>query len=282
MKTDFMPLWFQFSPQPDQGKRCDLPDCIILEDTPWKIFEGCWHSFHLSCLDVVDVCPICRTGIETAMKSLATIANKSALPRENTGGGDNTGGMETAAGNDDDENDEREGQSTSCACQWCSRQLQTNTNPSFPSLSQGPSVVRETHISPDVTEWLISVSQSTVTPGQMGSNACTVIAVYGAVNFLLPSTNWILPSPHSLPLEFISVFKQLMIYGNQSYNWLGNQQPTYSAPEIINHPQLGFSGVVNLTVFLFLQMNLSIWRQDQIIPSLLQCLSCQTNLCFYL
>ena len=64
------------------------------------------------------------------------------------------------------------------------------------------------------------------------------------LNFLLPSTNWILPSPHSLPLEFISVFKQLMIYGNQSYNWLGNQQPTYSAPEIINHPQLGFSGVV--------------------------------------
>ena len=349
MKTDFMPLGFQFSPQPDQGKRCDLPDCIILEDTPWKIFEGCWHSFHLSCLDVVDVCPICRTGIETAMKSLATIANKSALPRENTGGGDNTGGMETAAGNDDDDNDDddannddnddelltssvnanvdqilqnltlqimalsvrpppvqpvnvsptvsstsssqslarqsssqrrpphcstcghlqqghrrllsngtssrscpvcpsnlcaREGQSTSCACQWCSRQLQTNTNPSFPSLSQGPSVVRETHISPDVTEWLISVSQSTVTPGQMGSNACTIIAVYGAVNFLLPSTNWILPSPHSLPLEFISVFKQLMIYGNQSYNWLGNQQPTYSAPEIINHPQLGFSGVV--------------------------------------
>ena len=108
----------------------------------------------------------------------------------------------------------------------------------------------------------------------MGSNACTIIAVYGAVNFLLPSTNWILPSPHSLPLEFISVFKQLMIYGNQSYNWLGNQQPTYSAPEIINHPQLGFSSVamsINLTVFLFLQMNLSIWRQDQIISSLLQC-----------
>ena len=104
MKTDFMPLGFQFSPQPDQG--CDLPDCIILEDTPWKIFEGCWHSFHLSCLDVVDVCPICRTGIETAMKSLATIANKYALPRENTGGGDNTGGIETAAGNDDDENDD--------------------------------------------------------------------------------------------------------------------------------------------------------------------------------
>ena len=46
MKSDFMPLGFQFSPHPDQGKRCDLPDCSIVEDTPWKIFEGCWHSFH--------------------------------------------------------------------------------------------------------------------------------------------------------------------------------------------------------------------------------------------
>lgn len=78
----------------------------------------------------------------------------------------------------------REGHSTPCAGQWCSRQLQMNTNPSSPSLSQGPSVVWETHISPDVTEWLISFSQSTVTPGQMGSNACTVIAVYCAVNLI--------------------------------------------------------------------------------------------------
>ena len=53
-----------------------------------------------------------------------------------------------------------------------------------------------------------------------------------------------LSSPHSLPLEFISAFKQLVIYGNQSYNWLGNQQPTYSAPGIIHHLHLGFSGVV--------------------------------------
>ena len=47
-----------------------------------------------------------------------------------------------------------------------------------------------------------------------------------------------------LPQEFTSSFKQFMIYGNQSYNWLGNQQPTYSVQEIINHTQLGFSGVV--------------------------------------
>lgn len=35
-----------------------------------------------------------------------------------------------------------------------------------------------------------------------------------------------------------------MLDGNQTYNLLGNQQVTWSAPDIINHPQLGFSGVV--------------------------------------
>ena len=102
MKTDFMPLGFQFSPHPNQGKRCDLPDCIILSDTPWKIFEGCWYSFHLSCLDVADVCPICRTGIETAISSLATIANKYIHPQENLG--DCTGEVDTAAGDADSGN----------------------------------------------------------------------------------------------------------------------------------------------------------------------------------
>ena len=100
------------------------------------------------------------------------------------------------------------------------------------------------HINQNVTEWLISDSQSSVTQNQMGSNACTIIAVYGAVNFLLPSTNWSLPSPQNLPTQLISSFKQLMLHGNQAYNLLGNQQVTYSVPDIINHPQLGFSGVV--------------------------------------
>ena len=89
----------------------------------------------------------------------------------------------------------REGHSMPCACHWCSRQSQVNTDQPLSSLLQGPSVVRETHVSPDVTEWLISVSQSTVTLGQMGSNACTIIADFGAVNFLFPSTStqWVLP-----------------------------------------------------------------------------------------
>ena len=100
------------------------------------------------------------------------------------------------------------------------RQSQTSNNAS-PYLPQEP-IIRERHVNPDVTEWLLSFSQSTVTPGQMGSNACTIISVYGAVNFLMPSTNWILPSPLRLPLKFVSMFKQLMIYGNHSYNGISN------------------------------------------------------------
>ena len=54
---------------------------------------------------------------------------------------------------------------------------------SFTSPSQGQVVVQETQVSPDVTEWVISISRSTVKPGQLGSNDCTIFAVYNAVNF---------------------------------------------------------------------------------------------------
>ena len=58
---------------------------------------------------MVDVCPICRPGIETAIKSLATIANKSILPKDNAHCSDedgDTGEMETAAVDDDDDDDD--------------------------------------------------------------------------------------------------------------------------------------------------------------------------------
>ena len=47
VKKDFLPLGFQFSPQPEQGHRCDHLDCSVSDEMPWKIFHGCWHSFHL-------------------------------------------------------------------------------------------------------------------------------------------------------------------------------------------------------------------------------------------
>lgn len=49
-------------------------------------------------------------------------------------------------------------------------------------------------------------------------------------------------------MGLIGAFKHLPICGNQSYNRLSYQQPTYSTPEIINHRQLRFSGVVKCGV----------------------------------
>ena len=94
----------------------------------------------------------------------------------------------------------------------------------------------------DITEWMVSVCQSSVS-GELGSNACTIIAVLVAVNFLLP-TGWVLPCPqNSLPQSFVSMFKELMVQGNIVHQWLGIAQQNYSASEVIQHPNLDFSGV---------------------------------------
>ena len=40
VKKDFLSLGFQFSPQPEQGHRCDHLDCSVSDEMPWKIFKG--------------------------------------------------------------------------------------------------------------------------------------------------------------------------------------------------------------------------------------------------
>ena len=63
-------------------------------DIPWKIFESCWHSFHLSCLDVVDTCPICRKGIEDEIKYRSSAANTGSVDSVSNGGMEGTAGNE--------------------------------------------------------------------------------------------------------------------------------------------------------------------------------------------
>ena len=79
--------------------------------------------------------------------------------------------------------------------------------------------------------------------GELGSNAYTIFAVLVAVNCLL-LTGWVLPHPqNNLPQAFTCTFKELMIQGNIVHQWLGHARQTYIAPEIVQHPNLGFSGV---------------------------------------
>ena len=83
VKSGLLSLGFQFSPQPDQTQRCDLEICQNSRDIPWKIFEGCWYSCHLCCLNVINVCPICRKGVEDALRSLSSTANNSLKAQVN-------------------------------------------------------------------------------------------------------------------------------------------------------------------------------------------------------
>ncbi|KAL9983834.1 hypothetical protein ACROYT_G006074 [Oculina patagonica] len=47
-KSHILPLGYNFHPPPNPQKRCDSPSCGATSDMPWKLFEGCWHSFHLN------------------------------------------------------------------------------------------------------------------------------------------------------------------------------------------------------------------------------------------
>ena len=112
IRSDYLPLGNQFQPYPDLGRRCDSSSrCSISVETSWKIFEGCWHSFHLCCLTVVDVCPICRKEIKAAIKSLANIANKFLRQQQNatsTDGASEASEVSREVTDDDDDDDDDE------------------------------------------------------------------------------------------------------------------------------------------------------------------------------
>ena len=337
IKSYILPLGYNFHETPDPRKRCDSPSCNVSSDLPWKLFEGCWHSFHLVCLRGSNICVICRDGLKKNMKSLAKTANDAfvtgvpILPAEECEEHADVGD-EAVDADDQHEIPEvgevnvdqiiqeltrqifntqvqqpspnssttvlhvhghnsqanqpasrrrprhcstchhnlhghqhqtsempcsycpdliccRGGGGVICSCQWCVQHSAYSSGISSSSLSSeetrhqptGPTVVSQNQRG-DVTEWVVSVSQSSVA-GQSGSNACTIIAVLIAVNFLLP-TGWVLPcSRRGLPQPFVGMFKELMVQGNIVHQWLGHSQQNYSAPEVIQHPGLGFSGV---------------------------------------
>ena len=60
MKNYILPLGCHFHPPPDSSKRCHSPSCSESSDLPWKLFEAYWHSFHLSCLNGLNICVICQ------------------------------------------------------------------------------------------------------------------------------------------------------------------------------------------------------------------------------
>ena len=74
--------WFQCLPGAKSRCICDLKSCTITNDNyPWKIFPGCWHSFHDKCLNGSLFCPICQKLLEYKTKELAATAKEAIFKK---------------------------------------------------------------------------------------------------------------------------------------------------------------------------------------------------------
>ena len=94
-----------------------------------------------------------------------------------------------------------------------------------------------------VKEYLLSFCQSNIDSQALGSNACTIIAVLIAIDFL-SDTAWFSQHVHNLlatldsTFEFLDYCYQLFTKGNEMYDNLDESQVNYSAPHIIEHRKL--------------------------------------------
>ena len=73
-----LPLGFHINKPPNSSICCDMPGCPHQsDDLEWKIFNGCFHSFHTKCLQNVDHCPICQRYLQLVIEQLSTTAKDS-------------------------------------------------------------------------------------------------------------------------------------------------------------------------------------------------------------
>ncbi|KAJ7377771.1 hypothetical protein OS493_026907 [Desmophyllum pertusum] len=80
MKTSVLPLGYHGEFKPDQTRKCDLPECqISSKDEDWTLLDGCFHSFHIACLNKSTSCPLCREFLQKKVKDLSEIAQQAIL-----------------------------------------------------------------------------------------------------------------------------------------------------------------------------------------------------------
>lgn len=80
MKTTVLPLGYHGDVPPDQTKTCDLPECQVSNaDEEWIVLNGCFHSFHIICLDGSTFCPLCKSFLQKKVNELGGIAKEAIL-----------------------------------------------------------------------------------------------------------------------------------------------------------------------------------------------------------
>ena len=75
-KSVILPYGYHTDWLPVESRLCDMPTCPEPNaDKPWSRFDGCWHSFHVACLQGSSICEICRGHIKRDITKLAKIAS---------------------------------------------------------------------------------------------------------------------------------------------------------------------------------------------------------------
>ncbi len=101
-----------------------------------------------------------------------------------------------------------------------------------------PCIAESSIVSDGVNENVLSFCQST---NRESSNACTIIAVLAAIDFL-SGTGWF-SLTSAWGLSFPDYCYKLFNKGNQMYDSLDVGQTNYSAPDILEHENLGLKNI---------------------------------------
>lgn len=266
-KCEVLPLGYQGQGEtkPDENSRCDIANCKITnKEVQWKRFDGCWHSFHLTCIKEASFCPLCKVFLENKAKELGQIAKEAIFNISQS--------SSTCADCNDDENDSEDLDNTLPDFATLNQEdidetitqlnndisslpsapppSQTNSNPQQEQQQSNQQSTRNTPQQPNrntvsiitssfrgTTEWLLPLSlcQSQIMASQIGSNACTIISVLSCLKFLSHMFN--LPNSGQDLTKPITEFSQTMKIGNMLYN-------TLTLP--VNTPNLEVKDVLSL------------------------------------
>ena len=104
VKSYLLSLGIQCSLKRNPERRCDSSICTINEDQRWKIFEGCWHSFHDDCLAGRSHCFICQNHLKNVVSNLSKSENEALLQSEDQNEDEPDEECDAGSNNDDDDN----------------------------------------------------------------------------------------------------------------------------------------------------------------------------------
>lgn len=84
IKSTILPLGYQVKVKPDVTKQCDLPECTVSsQNDDWTVLTGFFHSFHNTCLNGLNSCPLCKDFPKEKVKELGQRLTRASNTSEN-------------------------------------------------------------------------------------------------------------------------------------------------------------------------------------------------------